>query len=142
MVLANVLGNLHPIARMHSIKFGSFITNILLNQGWLAHNMSYITFVDDINYDSFMVKPYYNWHVEPYIKREELQKNFTTLWSFLLAIFSCGLLDLWVPLVLNSLGFKYVQLKGHFGVIGSWAQARTFVVTITESTTSASTTTT
>jgi hypothetical protein len=35
--------------------------------------------VDDVNYDSFMVKPYYSWHVEPKIKRGELPKNFNTL---------------------------------------------------------------
>ena len=48
-------------------------------------------FVDDINYDSFMVKPYYYWRMEPNIKREESPKNSNTLQSFLLAIFSCGL---------------------------------------------------
>jgi hypothetical protein len=48
-------------------------------------------FVDDINYDNFMVKPYYYWHVEPNIKRRESPMNFNTLQSSLLAIFSCGL---------------------------------------------------
>jgi hypothetical protein len=47
-------------------------------------------FVDDINYDSFMVKPYYYWHVEPDLKKGESPKNFKTLQSSLLAIFSCG----------------------------------------------------
>jgi hypothetical protein len=33
MVLVNERGNLHPTAKMHQTKFGSFITDILINQG-------------------------------------------------------------------------------------------------------------
>jgi hypothetical protein len=36
-------------------------------------------FVDDLIYDSFMVKPYYYWHVEPDIKRGESPKDFNNL---------------------------------------------------------------
>jgi hypothetical protein len=48
-------------------------------------------FMNDINKDSLMIKPYYSWHMELDIKKEESLKNFNNLQSSLVAILSCSL---------------------------------------------------
>jgi hypothetical protein len=73
--------------------------------------------MNDINFNSFMVKLYYYWHMESDKKKGELPKNFNNLQSSLLAIFLMVFLDL--HLVLNSLNIEYVQLEGLYGVTGS-----------------------